>query len=126
MSFTTSILANRVIAGRRHVLVEVVETGAGPTDEWSVEVPPFLELRLVHTALTTPGSAATVQPELGLEAAWSPGLEAVVASATPAAVVRVQDAVVVAAPNGRVFGRSRPDAASGEIRTRLAWVEGLA
>lgn len=126
MSFASTLLAATVIAGRRHVLVEIVETDADPADEWSVEVPPFLELRLVQVALTTPGAAATVQPELGLALGWSGGLDGLVASASPAAAVRVQDAVVVAAPDGRLYGRSRPDAVAGEIRTRLAWVEGLA
>ena len=43
------------------------------------------------------------------------GLDDLVESSTPAAAVRVQDAVVVAAPDGRLYGRSRPDAVAGEI-----------
>lgn len=133
-----------VYDGRRHWHFRIVETASGPADEWSLDpvidnegdIPHYFTVTSLRASLTTPGSATTIQPELGRKAGWVSGdIDHINAADTAAANIHELCFVPVSAPaaedrtitrdtNNRIFGRSRPDAAAGEIITEITIVEG--
>lgn len=117
----------RTIDNHRHIAYTIVETDVDPTDEWNIDVPSDRPARMTtyEGELTDADAATTLQPELGLVASWTTdGIGHLLQEETAIARVRNDVDVRFMSRNGKLYGRSTPDAHADEITTRVTIVEG--
>jgi hypothetical protein len=108
------------IDGRTYVYWTITErnVSAGAVDAWEIPVPTHFTLTLFEAAVVS-GPAATLQPQLTVDAGWGPE-----ATDAPAARVKNQTSARFTAPGRRLSGYSVPSAAAGQIVTRITYVSG--
>lgn len=111
----------------------IQELDVDDVDEWEIpegQQPPtpcVLTLYEAEIKTAAPSSAATLQPEVGLGAAFpTSGLRSIGVTETAAATIRNQTEVKLPAlprtPGNRIRGRSMPDDNGvGEITTRVTF-----
>lgn len=110
---------------------EIVETEIGTSDEFELELP-FASghLVLIDSALTTAGSASSIQVEVGWLDSWTTDQEGHIVQAPAAAVQnRVPAYYNFWAQYSKLFVRSNPNTgtgASGVIKHRIGVRKGAA
>lgn len=123
--FTISIQREVVIGGARYTLLEIDETEIDVADEWSVpSLPDVFTITSFKASLIVAGSAATLDPRMGVVASFVAGsINEELDNASPAADVAIREPAPVIALGKTLYGRSTPDVATGvtgEIKTRIA------
>ena len=132
-SSTVAEVADVNVGGVRYVTYAISESDVGTTDLATIDVgAQVFTVCLFEAHLKTPGSAATIDPELFLDddavATMRSTLDQVSTTETAAAYLRVGDSVRVAAPAGQLYLLSNPDVATGAtgvIKTRITIAIGI-
>ncbi len=112
------------------VVVSIEEADLATDSEWVLDgLPDRITIVRFCAALTTPGSATTIQPELGRVAGWASegSPDHISQQATAAAFINDFTVLRVALPDGKLYGRSAPDVATGaagRVKTELAFLPG--
>lgn len=115
-----------VVYGTKRALYYVItETEVGTTSEWNISIPTLCTITLFEAELTTAGSAAQIDPDLGLASAWTADtLDEVAENATAGTYVKNDTDIRVTAPGNTLYGRSTPDDTADEIVTRITLIVG--
>ncbi|MEO1715752.1 MAG: hypothetical protein AAFR76_01460 [Planctomycetota bacterium] len=108
----------------------VTEIAVQPASEWLIEdLPNLVTLVSFRSYLFDGDNAASFQPELGLKAAWTAGsLDHLTGQSTTTAVdTLINDftRIPLFLPDGRIYGRSKPDDTAVGITTDLVLVAGV-
>ena len=118
-----------VIKGRNHYRWTVAETGAAPTDTWTITGAPAVGTVTLYRANLTAGTGVTINPRLGRTLAFTTSTNDVIGvSATTNALINdgtnLKYSGITA---GKIFGRSLPSnaAADHSISTEIVIVEGM-
>ena len=112
------------------MVVTFEESDLATASEWMVDgLPKRITLIRFCSVLSTPGSAATIQPELGRVATWvsegSP--DHLTKQVTAAAFINDFTMLRLSLPDGKLYGRSKPDVAtgaSGVVETEFSYLPG--
>lgn len=105
--------------------VKVVETDVQPTSEAVVTGLPIFGTILRYKATLTPAAAATIQPRVGLVAAWTDSTQnEVTATSAAAAHIDNDGAVQYHSPSGTLHLRSTPDVAGDSVETEILVYQG--
>lgn len=114
----------RQIKGKTHASFEIVETDVATNSEWNIPLGDnYWTMTLFEAHLYTAGSASQIDPDLGRSASFVTGtLDEVATNTTPGTHIRTQDDVRFV--GSTLYGRSKPDATAGEIRSRVTLVMG--
>lgn len=120
--------AIKVIRGRAHYRWTVVETGAAPTDTFTLPGAPSVGTLTLYRANLTAGTGTTINPRLGRTVGFATTTNDVIGvNSTTAALINdasnLRYAGLVAS---NIFGRSYPDnaAADHSITSEIEIVEG--
>ena len=121
--FTTVKTLETLLDGLRYVQYQITETdiSPGPGNEWKIDAtdggstPQFYTISLIEADLTVPGSASTIQTEVGKTAVWVTDETGHIDRAVdPGAHIRIgQNKRVTQTISGALFGRSNVDIATG-------------
>ena len=118
-----------VIKGRAHYRWTIAETGAAPTDTWTITGAPAVGTVTLYRANLTAGTGVTINPRLGRTLAFTTSTNDVIGvSATTNALINdgtnLKYSGITA---GKIFGRSFPSnaAADHSISTEIVIVEGV-
>lgn len=132
MAYSASVsVTTKVISGRRHFIVDVVETEAAAASEYSV---PSYDLPTVgkvvqHKSTLISGTGTTINPKAGLSTGWSASTQAALyANSVAAAHVNIAPTTVSGhfTQSGGMFVQSVVNAgADNVIHTQIVIVEGL-
>ncbi len=130
MSYTRETTETIVRAGRqgKEVSVTFVEKDVGPGSTWVLSgLPKLITLTRYSATRTDPDLATTLQPALGRSLTWViDDSDHLTQIATPQPRINDFNPVRLALPDGKLYGRSTPDAHADEIVTELCYVEGWA
>jgi hypothetical protein len=115
------------VRSARNLIITLVETDVGTTDEFSIpHVPSGARLSLYKATRTDADLATTLQPKIGFVAGLAS--EVLCELGTAAAEVRIQGYTNGQTPlidpgrkNPTIYGRSRPDAHANTITTELTF-----
>lgn len=123
-AFTVTPGTVRQIGGRTHAYFEIVETDVSPSSEWNIPLgSEYWTMTLFEAHLHTVGSASQIDPDLGRAASFVVDtLDEIVQNATAGVHIRSGEDVRFVAST--LYGRSKPDATAGEIRSRISLVMG--
>lgn len=132
--FAVTKTLETLLDGLRYIQYQIIETDISPGDEWKIDsadggsTPSVYTISLIEADLTVPGTAATIQTEVGKTAAWVTDETGHIDRAVdPGAHIRIGANKRVTQPtSGALFGRSNVDVATGgtgEIITlvTMAW-----
>ena len=137
---TTPVVTRRRIDGRNYYFVSFSETGAAPTDRWSVAGLPYLGEIVHYKATLTAGTGTTIAPSLGREASFTVGTKDVhtqdsIGALSPAAVSFDEAGPLVyhsatnalAESSATLYGYSTPNNAAADhtIYTEFVVLEGV-
>ena len=118
-----------VIKGRATYRWTISETGAAPTDTWTITGAPAVGTVTLYRANLTAGTGVTINPRLGRTLAFTTSTNDVIGvSATTNALINdgtnLKYSGITA---GKIFGRSLPSnaAADHSISTEIVIVEGV-
>ena len=118
-----------VIKGRATYRWTVSETGAAPTDTWTITGAPAIGTITLYRANLTAGTGVTINPRLGRTLAFTTTTNDVIGvSATTAALINDGTNLKYSGLTaGKVYGRSLPSnaAADHSISTEIVIVEGV-
>ena len=118
-----------VIKGRNHYRWTVSETGAAPTDTFTITGAPALGYVSLYRANLTAGTGITINPRLGRTLAFTTTTNDVIGvSATTNALINDGTPLKYSGLTaGKIFGRSLPSngAADHAISTEIVIVEGV-
>jgi len=118
-----------VIKGRATYRWTIAETGAAPTDTWTITGAPAVGTVTLYRANLTAGTGVTINPRLGRTLAFTTTTNDVIGvSATTNALVNDGTNLKYSGLTaGKIFGRSLPSnaAADHSISTEIVIVEGL-
>lgn len=117
-----------VVHGRAHYSWTVVESGAAPTDTFTLPGAPTVGTLKLYRAILTAGTGTTINPRLGRTLAFVVSTQDWIGtSSTTAAVINdASDLRYSALPAGKLYGRSLPNNAAADhtISTEIVVVEG--
>lgn len=117
-----------MIKGRAHYRWTVSETGAAPTDTFTLTGAPAIGTVVLYRATLTAGTGVTINPRLGRTAAFTTTTNDVIGvSATTAALINDGTQLKYAGLTGaKIYGRSLPSngAADHSVSTEIVVVEG--
>jgi hypothetical protein len=128
----TAVASIDEIDGVTYITYEVTETSAAAADEWSIPLPPGGQYTLhLYQAELQSGTGTTIQPEIGIAAAWTvDDLDHVVQASAADASQRISDSVPISIPGDdppTLYVRSTVDAAADNtIATRITLILGKA
>ncbi len=124
-AFTESRVVDRT-QGRQTLTIQISETDAAAASEFSITNLPRMGRIVSYRVTLTAGSGATVNPKVGISAAFVVDSQNHVGSnTTTAAHVNDQVALGYASSDGRLFVRSSVNAgADNAISTEIVIVEG--
>ena len=118
-----------VIKGRATYRWTISETGAAPTDTWTITGAPAVGTISLYRANLTAGTGVTINPRLGRTLAFTTTTNDVIGvSTTVAALVNDGTALKYSGlTSGKIFGRSLPSnaAADHSVSTEIVIVEGV-
>lgn len=118
-----------VIKGRATYRWTISETGAAPTDTWTITGAPAVGTISLYRANLTAGTGVTINPRLGRTLAFTTSTNDVIGvSATTAALINDGTALKYSGlTSGKIFGRSFPSNAAADhaISTEIVIVEGV-
>ena len=118
-----------VIRGRATHRWTIAETGAAPTDTWTITGAPAVGTVTLYRANLTAGTGVTINPRLGRTLAFTTTTNDVIGvSATTNALVNDGTNLKYSGLTaGKIFGRSLPSnaAADHSISTEIVIVEGV-
>lgn len=118
-----------VIKGRATYRWTVAETGAAPTDTWTITGAPAVGTISLYRANLTAGTGVTINPRLGRTLAFTTLTNDVIGvSATTAALINDGTPLKYSGlTQASIFGRSLPSnaAADHSILTEIVIVEGV-
>ena len=118
-----------VIKGRATYRWTISETGAAPTDTWTITGAPAVGTISLYRANLTAGTGVTINPRLGRTLAFTTTTNDVIGvSTTVAALVNDGTALKYSGlTSGKIFGRSLPSNAAADhaISTEIVIVEGV-
>lgn len=121
MAFTVIKTLETLLDGLRYVQYQITETDISPGDEWKIDsvdggsTPSVYTISLIEADLTVPGTATTIQTEVGKVAGWTTDETGHIDRAiSPGAHIRIGANKRVTQPStGALFGRSNVDGATG-------------
>jgi hypothetical protein len=118
-----------VIKGRAHYRWTVSETGAAPTDTWTITGAPAVGTVTLYRANLTAGTGVTINPRLGRTLAFTTTTNDVIGvSATTAALINDGTNLKYSGLTaGKIYGRSLPSNAAADhaVSTEIVVVEGM-
>jgi hypothetical protein len=118
-----------VIKGRATYRWTIAETGAAPTDTWTITGAPAVGTITLYRANLTAGTGVTINPRLGRTLAFTTTTNDVIGvSATTNALVNDGTNLKYSGLTaGKIFGRSLPSNAAADhaISTEIVIVEGV-
>jgi hypothetical protein len=118
-----------VIKGRATYRWTIAETGAAPTDTWTITGAPAVGTITLYRANLTAGTGVTINPRLGRTLAFTTSTNDVIGvSATTNALINDGTNLKYSGLTGaNIFGRSFPSnaAADHSISTEIVIVEGM-
>ena len=118
-----------VIKGRNTYRWTVAETGAAPTDTFTITGAPPVGTISLYRANLTAGTGITINPRVGRTLAFTTATNDVIGvSATTAALINDGTPLKYSGlTNGNVYGRSLPSnaAADHSISTEIVIIEGV-
>ncbi len=122
-----------LIGGRRYFEVTITQVEVDPSDpdehEWSLNVPPFIEVLAYQVEVTDDNSGAVtgVTPQLGVAAGWTADTadHRLTLTPDPAALYAASyEQPVLPVTGGVLYGRPVPNIAGGTMVTRIVFAEG--
>lgn len=117
-----------VIKGRNHYRWTVSETGAAPTDTFTLTGAPTTGTVTLYKANLTAGTGVTINPRLGRTLAFTTTTNDVIGvnSTTAALINDASNLRYVGLTAGKIYGRSLPSnaAADHSVSTEIEVVEG--
>ena len=118
-----------VIKGRAHYRWTIAETGAAPTDTWTITGAPAVGTITLYRANLTAGTGITINPRLGRTLAFTTTTNDVIGvSATTNVLINDGTPLKYSGlTSGKIFGRSLPSNAAADhaISTEIVIVEGV-
>jgi len=118
-----------VIKGRATYRWTISETGAAPTDTWTITGAPAVGTVTLYRANLTAGTGVTINPRLGRTLAFATTTNDVIGvnSTTAALINDGTNLKYSGLTAGKIFGRSLPSnaAADHSISTEIVIVEGV-
>jgi len=118
-----------VIKGRAHYRWTIAETGAAPTDTFTITGAPAIGTVMLYRANLTAGTGATINPRLGRTAAFTTTTNDVIGvNATTAALINDSTPLKYSGLTaGNIYGRSLPSNAAADhaVSTEIVIVSGV-